>query len=457
VFVVAVAAVQGQAAALNWALGPAPLGSDAENYLIWAEALRLSATGTALDPHQWRLYGLIPHDLHWDPAGPLSYSAAIGTRHTLYSAIIAKLTSLGADVSDVLLIQSGLIAFGALAWLRLLRALSGSHKLAACAVALFLVDSHAATAASNLWRESLVVALLPCLFLILYRVATRPFSMAAIVLAAVLGGLLSITRYHLLVIALVAWSVSLATVRPRRAAWRQAVHMLIATAAIAIAAVVAVAPSAVVQTTADFGHILTGPLEHSLAVALGSGTDEAASGADATPGADAAVAQWATERRDGLAVAVLNALSRTFFNPNPIWILKGDIPATAEEGYLYAGMIFVIVLTPFAAIGFTRVMTEKRLRSARVLVALFAAVGIGYCIVFGGFFGRQRVQLLPIFYFLACLGVAGAASVLRARLSSMIHWVETTRSLVRLPWRALPTRDTGSAENRRTGSFQHDQ
>jgi hypothetical protein len=139
---------------------------------------------------------------------------------------------------------------------------------------------------------------------------------------------------------------------------------------------------------------------------------------------DAGIMNWseAIQNRSFLN-ALRNLFAATFFNPNPNWLRPSKNRDTTEfwtipeQTLLYPEMVMVIAFTPLfilgSILGFRNINTDIKL--THLLLAISLIVVVLSTILFGSFSGRQRIQLMPIFYIFVVQGAIFLIQNMRRR------------------------------------------
>ncbi len=407
------------------------LGPDSQNYVLWARALQRALKGLPVDAFQYALYGMQSGGhATWNPQGDYSFADAIGTRHTLYSALLAGLFQLGMSINGIVLVQIGLISGGAAIWYAVAIRITRSRLIAGGMVVLSLLDTHAIAAGMTLWRGSTILFLLPILVLFSLRMLERRhfgWAMTGMVAAAVL---MSVSRFHLLVLFCLILLGMAGLMSWRARSFRTIGVFAAVVTLVMIGSSIAYSPFNAPKGIARTFLLATAPIVNAgTTLTARLPADTARSLGQNTP-----VESWKREMEESPQQAWINAVSRSLFNPNPNWLRdsRGGPAApfisVPEETLIYPGMSVFISMTPFFMLGV--VLWRRTARpwpDMVLLLLLFFLIAFSYAVFFGSFSGRQRIQALPIYYLLSMHGLLMSPEFGRA-VGRRIRAAVTTRA-----------------------------
>jgi hypothetical protein len=358
----------------------------------------------------------------WLASDTYSFATVAGSRNYLYSLILGFFLHLNISLYEFYYINLGFIAFGIFSWGYIAFRITKSNIASNLLMILCVVDSGFMASIITLWRESLVIYLLPLLIIIINDVfLKRRFLFYWIIF----GLILSITRYNLLFI------LSFLLI-PFNCFYCKFKKIPVVKLSILISIIIFtfIASNALVNFNLstpkkEISKIFDGP---NATIKIFQHNQKR----EKQPGElnkkdflyDAGIMNWSEPIENKPFIRILmDSFAATFFNPNPNWLRPSKNWDTAEfwtipeETLLYPEMVMVIAFTPLfilgSILGFRNINTDIKL--THLLLAISLIVVVLSTILFGSFSGRHRVQLMPIFYIFVVQGAIFLIQNMRRR------------------------------------------
>ena len=392
--------------------------------------------GEDVSSYEMKLKGLIATNIPvWFASDTYSFARVAGTQNYLYSLIVGGFLYLNFSLYEFYYINLGFIAFGIFSWGYIAFRITKSNIASNLLMILCVLDSGFMASIISLWRESLVIYLLPLLIII-----TNDFFLKRSFLFywIIFGSILSITRCNLLFILyflLIPFNCFYCKFKK--------ISLVKISILISIIIFTSVVSSALVKANLsiskkEISEIFDAP---KASMKIFEQNQNRIAGSPAVSGQvrkkeesrelnkkdllyDPGIMDWSEAIQNRLFINILmDSFAATFFNPNPNWLRpsknfdQAEFWTIPEQTLLYPEMVMVIALTPLfilgSILGFRNISAEIKL--THLLLAISLIVIVISTILFGSLSGRYRVQLMPIFYIFVVQGVIFLIQNMRRR------------------------------------------
>ena len=438
--------------------------ADAIDYILNGYAFIQNIKGISVSSEAFNLHGLRAENIStWFPDGSYSFAEAAGSKNFLYSLLIGLCLHLNISLYDFQFINLGFIAVGILAWGYLAWNIFGSQTAANVIMFLCAIDSGFMASILTLWRESIVIFILPILIIIMINTIKYRHYLIYLIF---FGSLLGIVRHNLIYILILLMPAyfliySIIIKYPLKKTIILMIELSATLLLMLLIVMFLVNPS-----LNTFNNIITKIYEApyaSLVVFKAQQTSQAPNETDVNSSAlvatkgykesalsaqnrkdtpivdksqevkketvDSGIMNWSLAFKDRPVYRVLmDVTAATFFNPNPNWLrsspnwIAAPFWTMPEQTLLYPEMLLVIAFTPCFIVGIFFSLVEKNIKARSIfifLLILSSIIVVMAILLFGSYSGRQRVQLMPVFYIFVLQGILSILNEIRKR--SKLH------------------------------------
>jgi len=411
-----------------------PYLSDSLDYILNAQAFIQHLNDLPILTESFNLAGLNASGIStWSPGDPYSFSEVVGTKNYLYSIILGMNTNFGISLIDFQYIQLGFVAIGIAAWAYIAYKVFNSTNASILVVILCVLDSGITASILITWRESIVIYLLPIIIITMIKIFENSLYIVHWIFFSLI---LSITRVNLFLgIALILIPINLINLHEKKynlfKSIRIMLKLILGLIIVLYASALLIRP--IPSSFYDWTKLIFATPVATMQIFKESQVDKnlkndtvdknlkndtidsTSINKNNSSMVDSSIFNWVErlESRPFFRV-LLDSVVATFFNPNPNWLRPSlnweqavfwTIP---EETLLYPQMILIIYSTPFFIVGLFFVIRKKTTQEGLIVLLILMIsilIVISAMVLYGSFSGRQRIQIIPIFYIFVVQGI----------------------------------------------------